>query len=104
MKAPNFCKSMKIKKGSEPIGTRHKVPTMVGNHIETPAYRVVCVEMIAQSNVPAHKDPMVTLAYGGGKSVFMFTPYLTVPLSILAKDFEPLTAADVFWENEKTDK
>jgi hypothetical protein len=100
-------KNVKLKPGASPLMTRHIVPTPVGKSFARPIYRVVHHTGI-ESHLP-QSEIVLTLAYDGPRpskwSLFpskdSFAPFITLPLSILASEVEPLTEADVFFEGEK---
>ena len=94
-------KNVKLKPGASPLMTRHIVPTPVGKSFARPIYRVVHHTGI-ESHLP-QSEIVLTLAFDGGPIQWgaTFAPFITLPLSILASEVEPLTEADVFFEGEK---
>ncbi len=92
---------IKIKKGSEPIGTRHVVPTFIGGKgLTQPVYAVYAVRG-AGTAMPSD-GITIFLKYASGKSPYTYPPTMCVTLEYLASDCPPETEEDTFWEDGKS--
>lgn len=91
----------RIKRGANPIGTRHAISHPVGKHIENPIYRVYLVTG-NETGHPTENNPIIWAAYDGGPSTFAPSPFMCLPLSAWASDALPVSQDDVFWEDDKT--
>lgn len=91
--------AVKLKKGINPVGTRHKVPTIVaGGTLTTPTYRVS--DIVGDKQNQPSQGVLVVLAFDDVKPIYDHTPFLTLSLNVLASDCEPVAEADVFWERD----
>ena len=96
---------MKLKKGVDPIGTRHHIPAMTQNGIAKPIYKVTRV--IGGSAFLPQEVVLVELAYDDIRTDLRTShyvaPYLMLSLNTLASDGVAVTEADIFWKREKAD-
>ena len=89
-------KGVKIKKGVDPIGTKHNIPTVANKEIVNLLYKVTYVS--GASSWFASDKPIVYLVYAGGPSSHGIVPsHLTIPLEVFAKHALPVTKTDIFW-------
>lgn len=91
--------TMKIKHGSNPIGTKH----LVIHYGTAPTYLTYAVRHVTEMepNIPTG-EPLVVLAFAGGRAESLNnpTPYITLPLSVFVKEVKPVTDADKFWTDK----
>lgn len=93
--------AVKLKKGANPIGTKHYFPIHVpGVGLEKPVYSVYDIHG-DDSNQPTG-GVTVFLKYAGARTLHVFPPTACITLNYLASDCEAVTAEDVFWTVTKT--
>lgn len=89
--------AVKLKKSVNPVGTLHKVPTIVsGGTLTTPTYRVS--DIVGDSKNQPSQGVLVVLAFDDVKPIYDYSPFVTLSLNVMASDCEPVSEADVFWE------
>lgn len=92
--------SIRIKRGANPIGAKHKFPTYVpGSGLTTPIYAVYDVH--GDEAHVSSDGVTVFLKYADGRPRHSFSPTLCVTLNYLVSDCEAVTEEDVFWEKVK---
>lgn len=92
---------MKLKKGVNPLNTRHHIPTMTPSGVTEPIYKVTRV--IGGSAFFPQEGVLVELAFDDARSQHQYAPYLMLTLETLAKDGVAVTEPDIFWKREKSD-
>lgn len=91
---------MKLKKGANPIGTRHKALMQSGNVRTLVTYKVHHVT----GNTPGiPSEGVVIWAVIDGKTAHPVDNFIILPIDEFAASFKPVTEADKFWKEEKSD-
>lgn len=96
-------KKYKIKNGVNPVGTRHNlIAYHVNNGAQEQKQFTYVVRNVTglEGNLPSG-EPVVYLAYAGGKSAWYPQVYISMPLSMFAQESSAVSEADVFWEEIK---
>lgn len=89
---------MTIKRGVNPIKTRHRTTMMSGNAGTLAVYRVERVTGW-HTNMPSDNDPEIYLELAE-KTAHPVQYYVNMPLSLFVEKFRPESDDDIFWTDE----